>query len=92
MGQWYAERPELFFKLIPHDNDRYGRTVGEVLTDDADRDNLNLAQVRSGNAAVYHSFCEGNAYYQAERHDKRIKAGIWERAGDWQRPWVHRKG
>jgi endonuclease YncB( thermonuclease family) len=78
--------------LIAHDQDRYGRTVGEVITDDPDRENLNLAQVRSGNAAVYRSFCEGDAYYQAEREAKRIRAGIWERAGDWQRPWEHRKG
>ena len=73
--------------LIPHDQDRYGRTVGEVLTDDPDRENLNLAQVRSGNAAVYRSFCEGDAYYQAEREAKRIRAGIWERAGEQQAPW-----
>ncbi len=76
--------------LIPRDKDRYGRTVGEILTDDPDRENLNLAQVRSGNAAVYRSFCEGDAYYQAEREAKRLKAGIWERAGEQQAPWAYR--
>ncbi len=76
--------------LITRDKDRYGRTVGEILTDDPDRENLNLAQVRSGNAAVYRSFCEGDAYYQAEREARRLKAGIWERAGEQQTPWEHR--
>ena len=78
--------------LIPHDKDRYGRTVGEVITDDPDRENLNLAQVHSGNAAVYRSFCEDNAYYQAEREAKRIGAGIWERPGEQQGPWESRRG
>lgn len=78
--------------LTPHDQDRYGRTVGEVITDDADRENLNLAQVHSGNAAVYRHYCEGNVYYQAERVAKRIGAGIWARPGEQQRPWEYRKG
>lgn len=76
--------------LIPRDKDRYGRTVGEVLTDDPDRENLNLAQVHSGNAAVYRSFCDGDAYYQAEKEARRIRAGIWERAGEQQQPWAYR--
>ena len=70
----------------------YSRTVGEVLTDDPDRANLNLVQVHSGSVAVYRIFCEGRAYYQAEQKSKRIGAGIWERPGDRQAPWEMRRG
>jgi len=76
--------------LVPHEKDRYGRTVGEVRTDDPDRENLNLVQVHSGNAAVYRSFCDVGAYYEAEAGARKLRAGIWERPGDQQRPWVLR--
>ena len=70
----------------------YSRTVGEVLTDDPDRANLNLLQVHSGNATVYWSFRQGSGYYLPEQESKRIGAGIWERPGDRQVPWEIRWG
>lgn len=77
--------------LIAYERDRYGRTVGELLTDSPDRESLNLAQVRTGNAAVYRSFCEKPAYYQAEREAKRLQVGIWARGGAHQQPWEYRR-
>ena len=76
--------------LIPKDKDRYGRTVGEILTDDAQRENLNLAQVASGNAAVYPRYSRDSKYYAAQRAARNASLGIWERPGEQQRPWAHR--
>jgi endonuclease YncB( thermonuclease family) len=77
--------------LIPRDKDRYGRTVGEVLSSDADRENLNLAQVWSGNAAVYPQYCSDRRYFTAEDNARGVRAGIWEKAGSHQTPWRTRR-
>ena len=77
--------------VVAHDRDRYGRTVGEVFTGDEDRENLNLAMVWSGNAVVYPKYCKDRQYYQAEGEAKKLQSGVWEKAGDHQRPWVWRR-
>jgi len=76
--------------VVAHDRDRYGRTVGEVFTDDENRENLNLAMVWSGNAVVYPKYCNDRQYYQAEEEAKKLQSGVWGKLGDHQRPWVWR--
>ena len=73
--------------LIARTKDRYGRTVGEVLTADKGGDNLNLAMVRSGNAAVYPQYCDDRQYFQAEREARQAGRGIWNTPGAHQTPW-----
>ena len=50
--------------LIARDKDRYGRTVEEVVTADADSENLNLAQVWSGSAVLYPQYCSDRHYFK----------------------------
>jgi endonuclease YncB( thermonuclease family) len=76
--------------LIPKDKDGYGRTVGEILADDVERENLNLAQVANGNVAVYPKYCSHRSYYAAERQARRAQSGIWKRLGEQRSPWVYR--
>ena len=73
--------------IIARAKDRYGRTVGEVITTDEAQENLNLAMVWSGQAAVYPRYCNDRQYYQAESEAKKIKAGIWNESGQHQSPW-----
>lgn len=77
--------------VVARDRDRYGRTVGEVFTDEEDRENLNLALVWSGNAAVYPKYCNDRQYYRAEGEAKKLQSGVWEKPGDHQRPWAWRQ-
>jgi len=70
--------------------DRYGRVIGEVFTADEDRENLNLAMIWSGNAAVYEKSCNDRQYYQAEDEAKKLQSGIWGKPGDHLRPWAWR--
>lgn len=72
--------------LISKDKDRYGRTVGEILADDPAREHLNLAQVASGNAAVYPKYCSDRSYYATERQARRARLGVWERPGKQRTP------
>lgn len=76
------------------DVDRFGRTVADVYTIGPDRRLLNLAQVESGNAAVYERYCSDPAYARAERAARQAGLGIWARPGEQQTPWVfrHRAG
>lgn len=68
--------------------DRYGRIVGEVYSDDV---NLNLAQVKAGKAAVYHTYCKNTEYKLAEKQAQTAKTGIWSQPGLQQKPWQWRK-
>lgn len=77
--------------LIPKEKDRYGRTVGIVLSGDEDRENLNLAMVWSGDAVVYPKYCHDSDFYVAEDNARQIRAGIWERPGLHQTPWEWRR-
>lgn len=70
------------------DKDRYGRIVGEVYSGNV---NLNLAQVKAGKAAVYHSYCKKPEYKLAEKQAQTAKSGIWSQSGLQQTPWEWRK-
>jgi len=70
--------------------DRYGRIVGEVLAPDESRRNLNLAQVLSGQAAVYPKYCAEDRYYWVEQVARQSKVGIWRVGGLQQTPWIQR--
>ncbi len=75
-------------KLVEIDEDIYGRTVGEVYSNNI---NLNLAQVKAGKAAVYDAFCEKPDYKAAEQEAKEAQLGIWAEPGLHQTPWEWRK-
>jgi len=77
-------------QLEVKDKDRYGRMVGEVFTDDEDRENLNLTMVWSSNAVVYPKYCNDRQYYQSEEEAKKLHSGIWEKPGLHQKPWEWR--
>lgn len=69
------------------DTDRYGRTVGRLLT--LDGDDANLAMVRTGNAVVYPKYCpraEGG-YYRAETDAKSNGGVVWSMIGDQSALW-----
>ena len=75
-------------KLIELDTDKYGRIVGEVHSGDV---NLNLAQVKAGQAAVYDAYCDNSAYKAAEKEAMDAKLGIWSEPGRHQTPWEWRR-
>lgn len=70
------------------EKDRYGRIVGEVYSGNV---NLNLAQVKAGKAAVYHTYCKKSEYKSAEKQAQTAKSGIWSQSGLQQKPWEWRK-
>jgi endonuclease YncB( thermonuclease family) len=76
-------------KLVTIDRDRYGRIVGEVITDNGV--NLNLALVEAGQAAVYSAYCKKPEYSVAQQNAKSAKKGIWSDPGAHQAPWDWRK-
>jgi endonuclease YncB( thermonuclease family) len=67
--------------------DRFGRTVGEILTPDETGQNLNISQVFTGNAAVYPRYCHDDRYYLTEEVARSATSGIWARRGLQQTPW-----
>ena len=70
--------------------DRFGRIVGEVLTPDGERRNLGMAQVVSGQAAVYPRYCADDRYFWVEAVAKQAGTGIWRSPGGQQTPWAWR--
>lgn len=74
-------------RLVTHTKDRYGRMVSEVFSGD---DNLNLAMVRQGHAAVYPKYCDRQAYFEAEAQARQQGLGIWSKPGLHQQPWQWR--
>jgi endonuclease YncB( thermonuclease family) len=80
-------------RILPKTKDRYGRTVAEVWTHDGDeiQENLNLAMVWAGRAAVYKNYCSDKEYYLAQDNAESAGSGIWKKAGDWQNPWTIRR-
>lgn len=75
-------------RLVEINKDRYGRTVGEIYKGEK---NINLAQIKDGQAAVYEAFCKKPEYGVAEREAKRSRKGIWSKPGSQQTPWEWRK-
>jgi endonuclease YncB( thermonuclease family) len=76
--------------VVSHGKDRYGRTIGEVTTDGERQQNLNLAMVQLGYAAVYPKYCHAQEYYRAEAEAKKSQSGIWSKPGTHQQPWEWR--
>ena len=70
------------------DTDRYGRTIGRLISDGRD---LNLQMVADGQAAVYRQFCSERKYYAAERQAREAGVGIWAVPGLHQAPWEYRR-
>jgi endonuclease YncB( thermonuclease family) len=73
-------------------NDRYGRTVAEVLRNGR---SVDLALVRSGAAFAYRRYlseCDQAAYLGAEATAQRQRLGVWAVPGGIQRPWDWRHG
>ena len=83
------QRSDQWVQLVAVDRDRYGRVVGEVYNQDGE--NLNLMQVRDGQAAVYQQYCDKPEYQRAEQQAREEKLGIWAKRGLQQRPWDWRK-
>jgi len=75
--------------IHPLNNDRYGRTVAEVIGDI----NLNLALVEDGQAFVYPKYlgqCDANEYLEAQYRARRHRFGVWQVPGGIERPWQFR--
>lgn len=76
--------------VLPHDRDRYGRTVAEVISEL----NINLVMVEDGQAFVYRRHlgpCDGREYLQAEFRASRHRYGVWQVPGGITRPWAFRQ-
>ncbi|AGA91881.1 micrococcal nuclease-like nuclease [Thioflavicoccus mobilis 8321] len=71
------------------DTDRYARQV-VLVTSAAGGENLNLAMVRAGQAAVYRRYCTAPRFAAAETEARRQHRGIWSHPGGHQRPWEYR--
>ncbi len=78
-------------ELVELERDRFGRLVAELYGSGPDRPLLNLEQVISGNAAVYHRYCDDPRYERAEREAREAGRGIWARPGEHQTPWTYRR-
>ena len=68
------------------ERDKYGRVIGFV---SANR-NINLEQVRQGNAWVYRNNCNICEYYNAEVYARNNKLGLWA-SNNPVPPWEWRK-
>jgi endonuclease YncB( thermonuclease family) len=76
-------------RLVPHDIDRYGRLVAEVIGGV----NLNLALVEDGQAFVdprHVHHCHARDYREAEERAERSHRGVWQLQGGSERPWLFR--
>ncbi|MBE9144887.1 thermonuclease family protein [Planktothrix mougeotii] len=75
------------------DTDKYGRTVGEVVTSNTGR-NINLLMVSEGQAVVYRQYLNGcsankDNYLNAEAKAKQQRLGYWNQQNPVM-PWVFR--
>ncbi|MDQ2694165.1 MAG: thermonuclease family protein [Pseudomonadota bacterium] len=70
------------------DTDRYGRAVARLYDG---REDLGLAMVRQGQAAVYAQYNDSSAYRQAQSQARRERLGIWSQDGAQQEPWAWRR-
>jgi endonuclease YncB( thermonuclease family) len=77
-------------RLVVRDRDRYGREVAEVIVPDDSEENLNRAQVWAGQAAVYRRYCSEDSYIEAEYSARQMPAGVWQKPGSHQTPWIWR--
>ena len=100
-GTWGKESLRHLRRITPPrvqlekvDTDRFGRTVAEVYGSGPDRPLLNLAQVASGQAAVYRQYCDDPRFARAQQAARAAGLGIWSKPGAQQTPWEfrHRHG
>ncbi|MFZ1494967.1 MAG: thermonuclease family protein [Candidatus Competibacter denitrificans] len=70
------------------DQDRYGRTVAQVLAGDRD---VGLEMVRQGHAVVYAQYNHSPVYRQAQTEAKQARRGIWAKPGSQQDPATWRR-
>ena len=94
---WGARSRDALRALLPQraeitlrvrDQDRYGRTIAQVLVGERD---AGLDLVRQGRAVVYAQYNDSIAYRQAETEARQARRGIWEQAGGQQDPATWRR-
>lgn len=99
MGQkpWGEQAKQALVRQIPAngaislqvmDQDRYGRTVAQVLVGQRD---LGLELVRQGQAVVYAQYNNSALYRQAQTAAKQERLGIWQEPGSQQNPAAWRR-
>ena len=99
MGQkpWGEQAKQALLRLLPAsgaitlqvmDQDRYGRTVAQVLVGKRD---LGLELVRQGQVSVYEQYNKSAVYRQAQDAAKQAQLGIWREPGSQQNPAAWRR-
>ncbi|MCJ8164533.1 thermonuclease family protein [Pontibacter sp. E15-1] len=76
-------------RLIAHNTDRYGRTVGTIMLPDGR--SLNEELVRNGYAWHYKAYSKDKNLANLEVDARRFKRGLWQDANP-VAPWDYRKG
>ncbi|MBJ6118814.1 thermonuclease family protein [Pontibacter sp. BT310] len=77
-----------FVKLIEHNKDRYGRTVGTIILPDGR--NLNEELVKEGLAWHYKAYSKDTRLANLEADARRLKRGLWASPNP-VAPWDFRK-
>ncbi|WP_162425613.1 thermonuclease family protein [Pontibacter pudoricolor] len=77
-----------FVKLIEHNKDRYGRTVGTIILPDGR--NLNEELVKEGLAWHYKAYSKDTRLANLEADARRLKRGLWAGPNP-VAPWDFRK-
>lgn len=75
-------------RLISHNTDRYGRTVGTVILQDGR--SLNEELVKNGYAWHYKAYSNDKNLANAEADARRFKRGLWQDPNP-VAPWDYRK-
>jgi micrococcal nuclease len=76
-------------KVVSHDQDRYGRTVGDIHHDGT---LINLALVKAGLAWHYVKYApDDTALREAEQQARRLEKGLWSGSHKIIAPWDWRK-
>jgi len=70
------------------DQDRYNRTVAQVIAGERD---VGLEMVRQGRAVMYEQYNDSPDYRQAQAEAKQAQRGIWEKPGSQQDPAAWRR-
>ncbi len=83
-----AERLGPRVKLYIRDQDRYGRTVGQLFHAQED---IALALVQAGHVRVYEQYNDSARYRRAEQQAREAGRGIWQAPGAHQTPWTWRR-
>ena len=75
-------------QLLPLGQDRYGRTLGQLYLPDGT--NVNVRQVRDGQAWVFTRYCRDPAFWvPLEQEARQQKRGLWARPEPIA-PWLFR--